>query len=114
MTVFVNLPYRLFRLGQADREVCQMVAYELDELHDFAKKLGLTKKDFEDCIVPHYLVPESLREEAFNLGAKSATSQDLRQITTLRKRQEAQSQIQKEVRKRGGKKKCLSTNILIS
>jgi hypothetical protein len=109
MTVFLNLPYKLIRLGEKDREVCQMVAYTLEELHDFAKKLGLSKKDdFEDCVVPHYLVPLELRDKAFNLGAQSSLIQDLSQITTLRKRQTVQSAIQKEVRKRGRKKKCTS------
>lgn len=111
MTVFVNLPYKLIRPHHEDRNVCQMVAHDLDELHNFANKLGLSKKDFEDCIVPHYLVPEELRDEAFSLGAKSAALQDLSQITSLRKRQLQQSQIKKEVRKRGRKKKCLSTVI---
>ena len=104
MAVFINLPYVLKRLGERDREVCQMVAYTLEELHEFAKLLGLSKKDFEDCSVPHYLVPKELREVAFGLGAKF-TREDLRQITTLRKRQEAQSKIQKEIKKRGRKKK---------
>ena len=109
MAVFINLPYVLKRLGEKDREVCQMVAYTLQELHDFAELLGLSRKDFEDCSVPHYLFPKELREKAFSLGAKSSLMQDLRQITTLRKRQEAQSAIQKEVRKkRGRKKKCTS------
>ena len=109
MAVFINLPYVLKRLGEKDREVCQMVAYTLQELHDFAELLGLSRKDFEDCSVPHYLVPKELREKAFSLGAKSSLMQDLRQITTLRKRQEAQSAIQKELRKkRGRKKKCTS------
>ena len=109
MAVFINLPYVLKRLGERDREVCQMVAYTLEELHEFSELLGLTRKDFEDCSVPHYLVPKELREKAFSLGAKSATLQDLRQITTLRKRQEAQSAVQTKVRKkRGRKKKCTS------
>ena len=109
MTVFLNLPYKLIRLGEKDREVCQMVAYTLEELHDFAKKLGLSKKDdFEDCVVPHYLVPLELRDKAFNLSAQSSLIQDLSQITTLRKRQTVQSAIQKEVRTRGRKKKSTS------
>lgn len=104
MGVFVNLPYILMRFGQrGGRSVCQMVAHDLDELHSFAKLLGLSRKDFEDCIVPHYLVPEELRQKAFSLGAKSAALQDLSQITSLRKRQLQQSNIQKEVRKRGRK-----------
>ncbi len=111
MAVFINLPYVLKRLGERDREVCQMVAYTLEELHEFAFNLGLSKKDFEDCVVPHYLVLKELRETAFSLGAKSAALQDLRQITSLRKRQEQQSNIQKEIKKRGRKKKCQSTSI---
>lgn len=84
-----------------------MVAYTLEELHEFSELLGLTGKDFEDCSVPHYLVPKELREKAFNLGAKSSLMQDLRQITTLRKRPEKQT-VRK---KRGRKKKCQTTNI---
>jgi hypothetical protein len=105
MVVFVNLPFTLIKLDKAPREVCQLVAHEEDELHNFAKLLGLTKKDFVDCSVPHYLLSKNLRQEAFNLGAKSAALQDLRQITSLRKRQLQQSNIQKEVKKRGGRKK---------
>jgi hypothetical protein len=108
MAVFINLPYKLIRLGKKDREVCQMVAYTLEELHEFSELLGLTRKDFEDySSVPHYLVPKELREKAFNLGAKSSLMQDLRQITTLRKRPEKQT-VRK---KRGRKKKCQTTNI---
>jgi hypothetical protein len=107
MAVFINLPYKLIRLGKKDREVCQMVAYTLEELHEFSELLGLTRKDFEDSSVPHYLVPKELREKAFNLGAKPSLMQDLRQITTLRKRPEKQ----KEIKKRGRKKKCQTTNI---
>ena len=107
MTVFVNLPFTLIRPHCVNREVCQLVAHAEEELHDFAKLLGLSKKDFEDCSVPHYLVPKELREVAFGLGAKSAALQDLRQVTTLRKRSEQQ----KEIKKRGRKKKCQSTSI---
>ena len=108
MAVFINLPYKLIRLGKKDREVCQMVAYTLEELHEFSELLGLTRKDFEDySSVPHYLVPKELREKAFNLGAKPSLMQDLRQITTLRKRPEKQ----KVRKKRGRKKKCQTTNI---
>ena len=106
MAVFINLPYKLIRLGKKDREVCQMVAHTEEELHNFSELLGLTGKDFEDCSVPHYLVPKELREKAFSLGAKSSLMQDLRQITTLRKRQAIQKKVR---RKRERKKKC--TNI---
>lgn len=46
-----------------------MVADTVDELQEFARKLGLNPKWFQDHRVPHYDVAKSTREKAIKLGA---------------------------------------------
>ena len=41
----------------------------LDELHEFAEKLGLRKSWFQDKSIPHYDVSKSVRSKAIELGA---------------------------------------------
>ncbi|WP_257814207.1 DUF4031 domain-containing protein [Burkholderia glumae] len=49
---------------------CHLVADSLDELHGFAKHLGLRRTWFQDrASYPHYDVTESIRLRALRLGA---------------------------------------------
>jgi hypothetical protein len=54
------------------REWCHLVADSLDELHVFAKKLGLRRQWFQEkSYYPHYDVTMSVRDKALNFGALS-------------------------------------------
>jgi hypothetical protein len=49
---------------------CHLVADTPDELHRFARKLGLKPSWFQvDSVYPHYDVTASIREKALQLGA---------------------------------------------
>jgi hypothetical protein len=49
---------------------CHLVADSLDELHQFAIRLGLKRAWFQDrARYPHYDVTVSVREKALRLGA---------------------------------------------
>lgn len=55
------------------REWCHLVADTLEELHDFAARLGLRRSWFQDRgRYPHYDVTASVRLRALNMGAIDA------------------------------------------
>lgn len=52
---------------------CHLVADSLNELHDFARRLGLKRQWFQDQgFYPHYDVTMAVREKALRLGAVDA------------------------------------------
>lgn len=58
------------RIAWRGRHWCHLVADNLDELHVFAKKLGLKREWFQDSAsYPHYDVTIESREKAIFLGA---------------------------------------------
>jgi hypothetical protein len=49
---------------------CHLIADSLNELHEFALKLGLKKEWFQDHKKhPHYDLTEGMRKKAIQLGA---------------------------------------------
>lgn len=55
------------------RQWCHLVADSLDELHFFAKKMGLKRAWFQETAsYPHYDVTIEVRAQALLYGAKSA------------------------------------------
>lgn len=42
----------------------------IDELHEFAAKLGMKREWFQDKSAPHYDVSEGLRQKAYKMGAQ--------------------------------------------
>lgn len=70
MTVFVDELARYptsiacFKSGS-----CHLTADTLDELHAFAKGIGLRREWFQDTRVPHYDLTPSKRERALRAGA---------------------------------------------
>lgn len=65
MTVYVD-DYR----GKFGRMVmCHMMADSIQELHEFAARLGLKRSWFQDGSAPHYDVSLTKRAEALELGA---------------------------------------------
>lgn len=54
-----------WRLGPS----CHLAADSLDELHAFARRLGLKRAWFQDGRKPHYDLTAGRREAAIRLGA---------------------------------------------
>jgi len=60
---------------------CHLLADSRDELHDFAARLGVERRRFQEHEVKwHYDIPEVLRARACALGA---TTLDLRAVAAL-------------------------------
>lgn len=58
------------RVKWRGKEWCHLVADTLDELHDFARALGLKRSWFQhSASYPHYDITTSAREKALQLGA---------------------------------------------
>lgn len=58
------------RISWRGKQWCHLVADSLNELHDFAQKLGLRRSWFQErSIYPHYDVTVRVREKALMLGA---------------------------------------------
>lgn len=63
----------IFRAGS-----CHLAADTIEELHEFAAKLGMKREWFQDHPKhPHYDLVKSRRERAVALGAKEVTSREL-------------------------------------
>lgn len=85
MTVYVDefrfwapTNIRCFKNGS-----CHMTADSLEELHEFASKLGLKRSWFQArSTMPHYDLTENKREQALKLGAvfKSARAQAIERM----------------------------------
>lgn len=57
---------------------CHLVADSLDELHQFAERLGLKRDWFQDrASYPHYDVTMSVRERALGIGALPARKRQM-------------------------------------
>lgn len=54
-------------------ESCHLLADTLDELHDFAQKIGLKRSWFQNGSAPHYDLTASRRIEAVKAGAIELT-----------------------------------------
>jgi hypothetical protein len=66
MTVYVDDAVSLWR----GHRWAHLMADSLDELHDFARQLGLRREKFQNKTSgAHYDVPAPLREQAIVLGA---------------------------------------------
>lgn len=71
LTLFVDECRWWFR----ERRWCHLVSDDgLDELHDFAARLGVSTRAFHG---DHYDLPEDFRERAVELGACAVTSRDV-------------------------------------
>lgn len=65
MTVYVDN----FRVPWRGMLMSHMMADDLDELHEFAGRLGLKRAWFQDKSIPHYDVSEGKRLQAVRMGA---------------------------------------------
>ena len=67
---------------------CHLVADSLDELHEFAQRLGLKRTWFQDkASYPHYDVTAFTREKALSLGAKVGSRAEIIACARTLKRQ---------------------------
>ncbi|HDS1555244.1 DUF4031 domain-containing protein [Stenotrophomonas pavanii] len=66
MAVYVDSEAIFWR----DKLWCHMAADSLEELHSFARRLGLKRSWFqENCRYPHYDITMEIRDNALKLGA---------------------------------------------
>ncbi len=66
------------RITWRGRQWCHLVADSLDELHEFAKSLGLKRSWFQSqASLPHYDVTIEVREVALSRGANQADRRTL-------------------------------------
>lgn len=56
---------------------CHLIADTVEELHAFARKLGLRRGWFQPSSWPHYDLTPARREKAVALGAIEKTSREL-------------------------------------
>jgi hypothetical protein len=87
MTIYVDsafIPYRGMKMSH------MMTDGDIEELHSFAKKLGLRREWFQRN--DHYDVSQSKRIAAINLGAKAVSTKELVQICVTDKRIRNESQ----------------------
>lgn len=74
MTIYVDQAIHPWR----GKKWCHLIADDLDELHNFAAKLGLKREWFQNHkIQPHYDITASKRVEAIELGATSITTKEM-------------------------------------
>jgi uncharacterized protein DUF4031 len=67
-------PVRRHRSG----EWCHMVSDEsVEELHEFAAKIGLKRHSFQSVSRPHYDLRPSMRRLAVSMGAEEVGIRDL-------------------------------------
>jgi hypothetical protein len=72
--IYVDQPIHPWR----GKKWCHLVADDIQELHDFAQKLGLKREWFQNHIIqPHYDITAAKREAAINLGAKPITTKQM-------------------------------------
>ena len=57
-------------------KACHLYSDTLEELHDFAAKLGLKREWFQDDRLPHYDLTPNKRIEAIQNGAIEHTRED--------------------------------------
>ena len=87
MSVYVDSPRFHPRSGNPypDRRWSHLVADSPDELHEFARCLGLKRGWFQDHPrMPHYDITEPRYERAIRLGAIPVTSRDLVRLMVAR------------------------------
>ena len=76
MAVYVDRPMWFW----AGRKWCHLIADDVDELHRFAAKLGLTIHSYQGppkTAAPHYDITGLARSRALRLGAVSASRQEI-------------------------------------
>ena len=73
MSVYVDDAY----LPYGRMKMCHMMADDLTELHDMARKLGLKRLWFQQENYPHYDIGKGKRILAVSLGAKEITSREM-------------------------------------
>ena len=78
MTVYVDKPVFTTGAKKPRQTYAHMVASTLDELHEFAQKIGVKPHFFHKTpMMPHYDINAKQQAEAVQAGAKEISSRDL-------------------------------------
>lgn len=74
----------------------------LEELHEFAGRLGLRRSWFQDRSIPHYDISKSMREKAIRMGAivEDCFAEDEDERRRARHQQKRRRQAQRERKRR--------------
>lgn len=80
------------RIEWRGRQWCHMVADSIEELHEFAKKLGMKRAWFQcSASYPHYDITVEVRAHALKLGALEGNRAQI--ITCARKLKSEQTKL---------------------
>lgn len=72
---------RLRDYGWRFGKYCHLLSNNnIEELHEFAHKLGIKRKWFQNKPIPHYDLTEKRRKLAVSLGAKEITLRETAKI----------------------------------
>lgn len=58
-------------------QMCHMVADTLEELHQMADAIGVSRRHFQNKKIPHYDICKTKRKHAVYLGAQEITTREL-------------------------------------
>jgi len=75
--VYIDSPRPVFFKGR-ERMTCHCISESLEELHDFAERLGLPRRIFQDKPGrPHYDLFDEYIDKALQLGARQVRNREL-------------------------------------
>jgi hypothetical protein len=87
LTVYVDDWRQRATIRQREDRWSHLVADDPEELHDMAARLGIPEHGFQrhrrSSALNHYDVPESLRQQAIELGAVAITWRELGRLTRV-------------------------------
>lgn len=87
MGVFVDDMKLRAKVGNLDAVWSHLGADSLEEMHEFAQRLGLKRSWFQvsSSGIPHYDITRSMRAKAVKMGAEEVTAQEgFRRLMPLR------------------------------
>lgn len=78
MSVFVDDMKLRAKVGNIDAVWSHLGADSLEEMHEFAQRLGLKRSWFQvsSSGIPHYDITQSMRAKAIKMGAEEVTTQE--------------------------------------
>ena len=94
MTVYVD---RLFKRSPKSLQArkygnfwCHLLSDSIEELHDFARELGLKRGYYQHRPIPHYDLTRNKRQQAIKLGAAKISTKEY--LLRLRRSQKARKE----------------------
>lgn len=71
--VYVDSAFIVYR----GMQMSHMVADTIDELHQMADAIGVSRRHFQNKKIPHYDICKTKRKHAIHLGAQEITTREL-------------------------------------